>query len=139
MRDLTPSERALSDRLLSIAISMIRRRIPDVDERMAADPDYDAIVNYVEANAVARVLNNPGGTSGSSYETIGPYSIRGSGDNGYSGFFRLLPDEWRLLGVWQRGNAFTIVPYMKKPEWSDLGYHDCWNDGFGCAHLHGSS
>lgn len=56
MRDMTEQELALATKLLTLAAATLRRRIPELDARMADDVDFGELVNYVESNAVARIV-----------------------------------------------------------------------------------
>ncbi|MFP5022041.1 hypothetical protein [Pseudonocardia phyllosphaerae] len=82
-------------------MTVLRQRVPNLDGRMREDASFRDTVVYVEASAVARAVSNL-----AAYESIGPYSIRSSGNE--DGVFAFSASELRLLGVGV--GAFTIVP-----------------------------
>lgn len=108
-RPLTTAEAAVAATLLDDVWRMIKRRIPDVDDRMAdatTGADYTADVIMVQANAVKRVLVNPDGKRA---ESIDDYSW--TRDRALSsGLLYLTDEEWALLdeSVATSGGAFTI-------------------------------
>ena len=86
LRPLTDSEKTYLPTLITQADSLLRARIPDIDDRITAfnnsaargiDP---AVVTAVLAGAIARFLRNPDGATSIS-RGIGPYSTTRS----YSG------------------------------------------------------
>lgn len=81
----------------------LRRRIRDLDDRVALSEDYKADVIAVESDAVIRILKNPDGFRS---EAEGSYSYA-TDVRAASGFLMILEDEWKLLGV---SSAFTITP-----------------------------
>ena len=91
----------------------LRRRIPDLDDRAALDPDYLAEVISVESEAVIRILKNPDGFRA---EAEGSYSystdVRTS-----SGFMLILEDEWTRLGA---SGAFTIRTNRGYPRFNPI-------------------
>ena len=103
-RDLTPEETLQVQALLDDVEAMIRLRIPDLDEKVADDPNFERIVIMVEVNAVLRVLKNPDAFVS---ETDGNYSYTRSTD-GASGYLNILPIEWDWL--FGGGGMFQIVP-----------------------------
>ncbi|ASU81409.1 hypothetical protein CDO52_00200 [Nocardiopsis gilva YIM 90087] len=106
-RPLTAEEEQLAQTLLDDIESRIRARIPDLDERVAKDTNFRALVVQVEANAVLRVLRNP---EGYRQETEGNYSYSLSAAVA-SGHLFVMDSEWDLLGA-SRG-AFTITPHLQ--------------------------
>jgi hypothetical protein len=118
-RPLADPERELSAALLGDAETLLRARIPDLDQRAQRD-DYRRLVVMVEAAAVVRVLRNPGGYRS---ETAGDYSYTVD-TRAAAGYLTVLDDEWRLLGV--SPGAFTITPAVDqswRPSWCGT---DCW-------------
>jgi hypothetical protein len=113
-REFTVDEQAAVTMRLDNVERVIRRRIPDLDDRvLESDDDYLEIVVMVEADVVERYLNNPRGMVG---ETDGNYSYQLNWST-VTGRPTLYPDEWRLLGV-MAGMA-VLTPRLEKPEdWS---------------------
>lgn len=103
-RELTPEETIQVGVLLEDVEAMLRMRIPDLDERVADDPNYERLVIMVEVNAVLRVLKNPDAFVS---ETDGNYSYTRS-TSGASGYLDILPIEWDWLI--DGGGMFQIVP-----------------------------
>lgn len=105
MRELTPEEQELAEVLLGDVERRLATRIPG----LLTTVDPVAIVS-VEAEAVARVLRNPGGYR---QETEGEYSysvdVRAA-----AGFLTVLDDEWADLGLVADG-AFTIMSTPPSP------------------------
>lgn len=109
MRPLDPAEQTLATSLLQLASATLRTKVTNLDQRMDADPGFALQVQYVEASAVKRAIENPAGLT---YETIGPFAAqRPASDN--PGGLAFSAGELRLLGV--GGGAFTITPYMVVP------------------------
>lgn len=108
-RPLTDDERDLAAVLLDDAENLIRARIPDLEERVAAGRIRRELVVMIEANAVVRVLRNPGGYRS---ETAGDYSYT-IDTRAAAGYLDIPDTDWRLLGV--RPGAFTITPTFPPP------------------------
>ena len=108
-RDMDEAERRLAAVLLDDVEERLRARIPDLDDRVAADEHYRALVVSVEATAVVRVLRNPGGYRS---ETDGNYSYS-LDTRAAAGFLTILDEELALLGA-ARG-AWTAVPALNSP------------------------
>jgi hypothetical protein len=104
-RPLEPDEAVAADVLLGDVEAMLRRRIPDLDDRVC-DPSFRTLVVMVEASAVLRVLRNPEGLRS---ETEGNYSYQLNGAVA-AGHLFVMDSEWQLLGV--TAGAFTITPYL---------------------------
>lgn len=86
---------------------IIRDRIPDLDDLVAAgNPTQDTVV-MVEANAVVRMVRNP---EGKTQERIDDYSW-GLPANPYAGSLYLTEVEWGLLEPGASDGAWTIRPY----------------------------
>ena len=108
-RPLSEAEQTQAPVLLEDAELLIRNRIRDLDERVAAGEILEAAVVMVEANAVARVLRNP---EGFRQEQSGDYMYTLDAQVA-SGRLFIDDAEWRLLGV--APTAFTIVPKIGTP------------------------
>ncbi|MGH3760256.1 Gp19/Gp15/Gp42 family protein [Actinophytocola sp.] len=125
-RPLTDAERDLAAVLLEDAETVIRVKIPDLDQRIADGRLRRELVVMVEANAVVRVLRNPGGFRS---ETAGDYSY--TLDTRAAAGYLTIPDaDWYLLGV--RPGAFTIRPAFPRctipppPTCPHFCPADCW-------------
>lgn len=95
-RQLTPEDTAMVTQRLEDVERMLKRRIPDLDSRVAADPQgYGVDVVQVEADAVLRLARNPEGYQS---ETDGNYTYMLQSDQ-ESGSLSILPEEWRILGI----------------------------------------
>lgn len=115
-RPLTDPERELAAVLLDDAESLIRARMPDLDDWIAIGPVRRRLVVMIEANAVVRVLRNPGGYTS---ETAGDYSY--TIDTRAAAGYLTIPDaDWALLGL--NTGAFTITPALPHPRRAP----DCW-------------
>lgn len=101
-RDLTDDETARASVLLSRVEARIKQRITDLDDRVTSDPDYQTIVESVEADSVARVLRNP---EGKWRESIDDYSYMRDRASS-SGALEITRSEWGLL--FGSGAAFSI-------------------------------
>lgn len=105
----TPSEEESS--LIEIRLAdvqrIIRKRIPDLDERVfSGDLDVDDVVQ-VESDAVLRLIRNPEGFVS---ETDGNYTYQFSHST-KAGMLEILPEEWELLGATSVGGSmFQLVP-----------------------------
>jgi len=106
---------------LADAERRLRRRIPDLDDRVAFSEDYRADVIEVEASAVIRVLKNPDGFRS---EAEGSYSYS-TDVRAASGFLMILEDEWKLLGV---SCVFTIKPKIRSASAREGSYRDYCGD-----------
>ncbi len=110
-RDFTVDEQANVTMRLNNVERIIRRRIPDLDDRvLESDDDYLETVIMVEADVVERYLNNPRGMVG---ETDGNYSYQLNWST-VTGRPTLYPDEWRLLGV--MAGVTVLTPRLEIPE-----------------------
>lgn len=106
-RPLDATEVALAETLLDDAEAMIRRRIKDLDERVAADATYRALAVKIEANAVLRVIRNP---EGYRQESNGTYSYALSAAVA-AGHLFIMDSEWTELGASRA--AFSIAPTVR--------------------------
>lgn len=104
-RTLTPEETALVERRLAQVERMLLRRIPDLDDQIAAgDLDEDDVTD-IEAESVLRLVRNPEGYTS---ESDGTYSYQFNRETA-SGRLEILPSEWELLGI-RPSKMFSIVP-----------------------------
>lgn len=104
-RTLAPEESALVRVRLDDVERMLRRRIPDMDDKVAAgDLDVEDIVQ-VEADAVLRLARNPEGYLS---ETDGNYTYQLQKDLA-SGRLQITDEEWEILGV-RRSRMSVLVP-----------------------------
>lgn len=103
-RDLSTEEEAQVTELLEDVETLIRVRIPDLDERVADGRIPERLVVMVEVNAVVRVIRNPDAYVS---ETDGNYSYTRS-QSGASGFLEILDQEWEWL--FGGSGMFQIVP-----------------------------
>lgn len=104
-RSLTDEETTLVSTRLGDVERKIRRRIPDLDVKAAADADYLAEVVRIEAEAVLRLVRNP---EGYLQETDGTYGYMFS-QQVASGRLEILPEEWADLGI-RRGGPIVLYP-----------------------------
>lgn len=106
-RPLSTQEYENADTFLEDAWRLIKRRIPDVEARMAdaaTGTDFTADVVQVQAQAVLRVMKNPDGKRS---ESIDDYSW--TRDRAVSaGLLYITDDEWTLLGFGGTSGAFSI-------------------------------
>jgi Phage protein Gp19/Gp15/Gp42 len=91
--------------------SDIRRRIPDVDAQIDADPNFGNTIKRVISAVVKRVLDNPKGLRQSTV-SIDDYSRTETVDTtGSSGVLGFSVDDWEALLPITSGDAWTITPY----------------------------
>ena len=109
MRPLDEDEKRVVAARLEDAELLLRSRIPDLDEKVAAGVLDQALVVMVEAEMVLRLIRNPDGLV---QETDGSYSYSTS-QKVASGLLEVLPREWTLLGV--RSGVYIIDPTPKMP------------------------
>lgn len=103
-RGLSEEERRRVEVLVEDALTLIRARIPKLDEKMDDDSSFAGLVGLVVKSAVARVLRNPLGYRQESEDGYS-YSLD---TRAASGFLTILDSEWKLL--LRRSQAFTISP-----------------------------
>ena len=104
-RSLTPEDCALVRVRLDDVERMLRRRIPDMDDKVeSGDLDVEDIVQ-VEADAVLRLARNPEGYLS---ETDGNYTYQLQKDLA-SGRLQITDEEWEILGV-RRSRMSVLVP-----------------------------
>ena len=104
-RELSCEERKLVEVRLEDVERLIRRRIPDLDERIASGKVNVDDVVQVEADAVLRLARNPEGYVS---ETDGNYTYQLSKDLA-TGQLSVTSDEWVILGLF-RNRLTTLVP-----------------------------
>lgn len=115
-RELTEAEKERVGALLDDAETILRTRIPDLDEQVSTGRIPADVVRLVLVSMVLRVVRNPGGYRS---ESAGDYSYTVD-SRAASGFLTVLPDEWAWLGI-GRG-AFTVTPHART-------YRRCWYVG----------
>jgi hypothetical protein len=104
-RDLSCEEKRLVQVRLDDVERLIRRRIPNLDDRLTDGlVDVEDVVQ-VEADAVLRLARNPEGYVS---ETDGNYTYQLSKDLA-TGRLSISSDEWATLGVF-RNRLTTLVP-----------------------------
>lgn len=109
MRELTPSESQYVVAMLDRAEALLKARIPDLEEKVAASADYLARVVAITAEAVARVFRNPAGYR---QESEGNYSYSLNFQVA-SGLLDVLDNEWSRLGIGMLGSlAPTMDGYL---------------------------
>lgn len=108
-RPLSDAERDLAVVLLEDAENLIRARVPNLDARITDGHTRRELVVMIEANAVVRVLRNPGGFRS---ETAGDYSYT-IDTRAAAGYLDIPDTDWRLLGI--TAGAFTIRPAYPPP------------------------
>lgn len=103
----TPSEEeeALIGVRLDDVERLIRRRVPDLDTKIAAGSVDEDDVIQVEAEAVLRLVRNPEGYLS---ESDGNYTYMLRSDLA-AGRLEILPEEWELLGV-RRSRMAVLSP-----------------------------
>ena len=106
-----PEVLSLIDRRLQQVERMIRRRIPTLDLKVAADATFQADLIDIEADAVLRLVRNPEGYMS---ETDGTYTYQLQSDLS-SGKLEILDSEWEILGVYSLSRMSVIVPSITMP------------------------
>ncbi|GAB4584406.1 Gp19/Gp15/Gp42 family protein [Nocardia sp. IFM 10818] len=109
-RTLSDEEKALILARLTDVERRIRRKIRDLDKKVAEGEILRDDVVQVEADAVLRLVRNPDGYI---QESDGSYSYMLSQDAA-SGKLEILAEEWELLG-YRRTGMFMLVPTLEKP------------------------
>lgn len=106
-----PEVMTLIERRLEQVERMIRRRIPDLDSKVAASETFEADLIDVEADVVLRLVRNPEGYMS---ETDGAYTYQLQTDLS-SGKLEVLDDEWQTLGVFRLSRMSIISPAFVLP------------------------
>lgn len=83
----------------------IARRISDLNDRVAADPDYASTLTGVIVDVVVRRVNNPNGFRS---ERVDDYYY--DRQQGEPSSLWLTDDEWRELGWFASSEAFSTRP-----------------------------
>lgn len=110
-RTLTESQQATVTVWIGDLESDIRRRIPDVDAQIVADPNFGTVIKRVIFKAIKRVLDNPKGLRQSTV-SIDDYSRTETVDKtGASGEIEFSETDWESLIPSTSGDAWTITPY----------------------------
>lgn len=106
-----PEVMLLIERRLDQVERIIKRRITDLDVRVAASDEFRAELVDIEADAVLRLVRNPEGYLS---ETDGVYSYQIQADLS-SGRLEILDSEWEALGVYSISRMSTLVPFLDMP------------------------
>jgi hypothetical protein len=106
-----PEVMALIERRLAQVERMIKRRIPDLDLKVAASATFQADLIDIESDAVLRLVRNPEGYIS---ETDGAYTYQLQADLS-QGKLTVLDDEWEILGVISQKRLSVIVPNLVMP------------------------
>lgn len=110
-RTLTVPQQATVTVWIGDLESDIRHRIPDVDDLIAADPNFGTVIKRVIFKAIKRVLDNPKGLRQSTV-SIDDYSRTETVDKtGASGEIEFSETDWEALLPSTSGDAWTITPY----------------------------
>ena len=104
-RELSDEEQILVGTRLEDVERMIRRRVPDLDEKISDGDIAEDDLIQVEAEVVLRLIRNPDGLF---METDGNYSYQFSREAA-SGRLEIRREEWMLLGV-RLGGVFSLTP-----------------------------
>ena len=104
-RELSDEEQILVGTRLEDVERMIRRRVPDLDDKVINETILEDDVIQVEAEVVLRLIRNPDGLF---METDGNYSYQFSREAA-SGRLEIRREEWMLLGV-RLGGVFSLAP-----------------------------
>ncbi|AWY03836.1 head-to-tail adaptor [Gordonia phage Nedarya] len=106
-----PEVITLINRRLAQVERMLKRRISNLDARVAISETYRADVIDIEADAVLRLVRNPEGYSS---ETDGNYTYQLHQDL-ITGKLQILDEEWETLGVRSTARFGVIVPNLVMP------------------------
>ncbi|QBJ00207.1 head-to-tail adaptor [Mycobacterium phage Pharaoh] len=106
-----PEVMALIERRLAQVERMIRRRIPDLDTKAAANPTFKADLIDIEADVVLRLVRNPEGYMS---ETDGSYTYQIQADL-TTGKLSVNDEEWQILGVNRLSRMSVIAPSIVLP------------------------
>ena len=106
-----PEVLALIQRRLDQVERMIRRRIPNLDVKVAASATFRADLVDIEADAVLRLVRNPEGYIS---ETDGAYTYM-LANAITSGTLEVTDSEWTILGVLRLSRMSTLAPSITLP------------------------
>lgn len=109
-RPLSEEEKPLVEARLLDAETKIRSRIPDLDERILANPSLAHTVVRVCADAVIRLVRNP---EGYVQETDGNYTYMLAQSHA-DGRLSITNDEWDELGVRKGVGIVHVVPTLPR-------------------------
>lgn len=101
----------LIERRLEQVERMIRRRIPNLDDKVEESETFEADLIDIEADAVLRLVRNPEGYIS---ENDGSYMYQLKDDLS-AGRLVILDDEWTILGVRRLSRMSTIAPNIVMP------------------------
>lgn len=115
-RPLSGDESALAETLAGDVLRRIRRRIPDLDLRVAGEgrtPTATPVIDIedlkiVQATVVARVIRNPDGYRSENAEGVG-YTLD---TRAAAGFIYLDSEDWDLLGIRKSGKGIRSLAPM---------------------------
>lgn len=115
-RTLDGDEAALAETLAGDVLRRIRKRIPDLDLRVAGEgrtPTSTPVIELddlkaVQATVVARVIRNPDGYRSENAEGVG-YTLD---TRAAAGFIYLDTEDWELLGVRKTGRGIRSLRPM---------------------------
>lgn len=143
-RALDGDEAALAETLAGDVLRRIRRRITDLDLRVAGEgrtPTVTPVIDLedlkaVQATVVARVIRNPDGYRSENAEGVG-YSFD---TRAAAGFIYMDRDDWELLGVSAGGKGIrSLAPATDDYLRERYGYVDpaiAFQTVFPAPHLH---
>lgn len=106
-----PEVKTLIERRLDQVERMIKRRIPNLDQKVTDSTTFRADLIDIEADAVLRLVRNPEGYVS---ETDGTYTYQLSADLS-TGRLEILDDEWVILGVRRLSRMSTLSPSIQMP------------------------
>jgi hypothetical protein len=101
----------LIERRLEQVERLIKRRITNLDARVALSETFEADLIDIEADAVLRLVRNPEGYLS---ETDGAYTYQLQSDLS-GGRLQILDDEWTILGVFRLSRMSVIAPLFVMP------------------------
>ncbi|QFG12517.1 head-to-tail adaptor [Mycobacterium phage Toaka] len=106
-----PEVMELIERRLDQVERMIKRRIPELDLKVAASSVFEKDLIDIEADVVLRLVRNPEGYLS---ETDGAYTYQLQTDLS-QGRLVVLDDEWTILGVNRLSRMSVIAPNIIMP------------------------
>lgn len=104
--DVNDPAMAPVQRWLDALENLMRTRVPDFADRVAADVGYAARVRDIECAAVERKLRNPDGYASESVDNVA-LSYR---SNAASGVLELTPGEWSDVGYRYGIGSMRVTP-----------------------------
>ena len=110
-RTPTDEENTLINVRLEDAERLIRRRIPDLDDKVYSGSILEEDVIQVEAEAVLRLVRNPEGFMS---ESDGNYTYMLRNDIA-TGRLEILAEEWEILGI-RKARFAVLVPNVVMPQ-----------------------